>query len=317
MPIDPPRRRRSPSYTSPRPSTTLKDSIKIELDFDGDLLVTTPFNKRFVEALKETVDQDSRRWMPDQKAWFVDSAYESEIIALIKKHFGVNMKGKITPKPKTENPHNRFTYSTPGADAKSHIYTAYVDDPNDDSIKWMEYKGEAPAADNKWPGDVGASWWENGPEARPAVDSIEDLTERISVLTYQLKCEKERVEGKERIIQTTRDQVARANATIANLQRVNADLTFKATMAQAAGARGQPGYSFGFSSSANPSPRDAKLAAAYQELHLAPGAPTEVVEATWKALMKAHHSDAVGGNDERAKKINAAHDTIVHKDLPY
>lgn len=293
----PPPRRRSHSYASPRPTTTLK----IELDEGGDLLVTTPFNKRFVEALKETVDQDSRRWIPDQKLWWVDSAYQDEVIGLIKKHFGVKMTTPATTK--TENLHDRFTYSTPGAGAKSHIYSAFVDDPNDDSIKWFEGVEDG-LASNK-------SWWENGPEARPAVDSIEDLTERVSVLTYQLQCEKERVEGVQRNLATTRDQLARVNATVANLQRANADLTFKATMAQ---AKANVDARFGFSGS---SPRDAKLAAAYQELHLTPGAPPEVVEATWKALMKAHHSDAVGGDDSRAKKINAAHDTIVHKDLPY
>lgn len=278
--------------------------ISLSIDENDDLEVRTPYNRRFIADLKESIDRDSRRWRTEEKIWVVDSAYQDEVIGLIKKHFGVNMKGKITPTTtKTENPHDRFTYSNPGAGAKSHIYSAFVDDPNDDSIKWFEGVEDG-LASNK-------SWWENGPEARPAVDSIEDLTERVSVLTYQLQCEKERVEGVQRNLATTRDQLARANATVANLQRANADLQFKATMAQ---AKANVDARFGFSGS---NPRDAKLAAAYQELHLTPGAPAEVVEATWKALMKAHHSDAVGGDDSRAKKINAAHDTIVHKDLPY
>lgn len=307
MPIDPPRRRRhSPSYTSPRPSTTLKDSIKIEMDFDGDLLVTTPFNKRFVEALKEAVDQDSRHWTPDQKVWWVDSAYESEILTLIKKHFGVNMKDKITPTKTAEpKPDDNFTSFRTG-------FSGYTDDDKDGTIHWTKAYADIPLPN-------GASWWENGPEARPATDSIEDLTERISVLTYQLKCEKERVEGKDRIIQATRDQVARANATVANLQRANNELQFKATMAQAqaatqAGLNRVNGFRFG---QANASPKEIKLAAAYEELHLAPGAPPEIVEAAWKAMMKTFHPDRSGGDAEKTKRANAAHDTIVHKDLPY
>ena len=43
----------------------------------------------------------------------------------------------------------------------------------------------------------------------------------------------------------------------------------------------------------------------YKVLGVAPGAPTEVVKAAYRALMKIHHPD-VGGDPQKAKEIEEA-----------
>lgn len=50
----------------------------------------------------------------------------------------------------------------------------------------------------------------------------------------------------------------------------------------------------------------------YELLQVQPDASTEVIEASWRALMKKHHPDKTkGANAEMAKKLNQAHDILT------
>jgi Bacterial regulatory protein, Fis family len=51
----------------------------------------------------------------------------------------------------------------------------------------------------------------------------------------------------------------------------------------------------------------------YAVLSVRRDAPPEVIEAAWKALARKYHSDLTGGDDERMKQINAAHDDILRR----
>lgn len=43
----------------------------ISHDENGDLRLRTPYNNDFIDALKDLVDKDSRRWDRDAKHWWV------------------------------------------------------------------------------------------------------------------------------------------------------------------------------------------------------------------------------------------------------
>src|SRR3954471_5772246 len=56
----------------------------------------------------------------------------------------------------------------------------------------------------------------------------------------------------------------------------------------------------------------------YARLELPAYASLEAVEGAWRALLKRHHPDVAGGSadaDERAKRINVAHDWLSDPDL--
>src|SRR3954469_18418474 len=56
----------------------------------------------------------------------------------------------------------------------------------------------------------------------------------------------------------------------------------------------------------------------YRRLELPVDASFEAVEVAWRALLKQHHPDVAGGAadaDERAKRINVAHDWLSDPDL--
>jgi DnaJ-class molecular chaperone len=55
--------------------------------------------------------------------------------------------------------------------------------------------------------------------------------------------------------------------------------------------------------------REAQLYSAYAVLHLAYGAPREVVTAAYRALSRMHHPDK-GGDAEVMKQINAAYSEL-------
>lgn len=50
----------------------------------------------------------------------------------------------------------------------------------------------------------------------------------------------------------------------------------------------------------------------YELLQVQPDASTEVIEASWRVLMKKHHPDKNKGNAELAKKLNQAHDVLAN-----
>src|SRR6476619_7132967 len=56
----------------------------------------------------------------------------------------------------------------------------------------------------------------------------------------------------------------------------------------------------------------------YARLELPADASFEAIEVAWRALLKQHHPDVAGGGadaDERAKRINVAHDWLSDPDL--
>src|SRR6476659_3289657 len=56
----------------------------------------------------------------------------------------------------------------------------------------------------------------------------------------------------------------------------------------------------------------------YARLELPVDASGEAIEVAWRALLKRHHPDVAGGDsgaDERAKRINVAHDWLSDPDL--
>ena len=56
----------------------------------------------------------------------------------------------------------------------------------------------------------------------------------------------------------------------------------------------------------------------YARLELPADASFEAIEVAWRALLKQHHPDVVGGGadaDDRAKRINVAHDWLSDPDL--
>ncbi|HET9613968.1 MAG TPA: DnaJ domain-containing protein, partial [Candidatus Limnocylindrales bacterium] len=56
----------------------------------------------------------------------------------------------------------------------------------------------------------------------------------------------------------------------------------------------------------------------YARLEVATDASFETIEVAWRALLKQHHPDVAGGSpdaDDRAKRINVAHDWLSDPDL--
>jgi curved DNA-binding protein CbpA len=49
----------------------------------------------------------------------------------------------------------------------------------------------------------------------------------------------------------------------------------------------------------------------YEILQISESASPQVIEAAWKALLKIHHSDVAGGDAEKAKQLNHAHDVLA------
>lgn len=54
----------------------------------GDLILTSPFNRGLVEELKTTVPHADRRWDATRKVWIVKYMWGSDVAALVKKHLG-------------------------------------------------------------------------------------------------------------------------------------------------------------------------------------------------------------------------------------
>ena len=48
----------------------------------------------------------------------------------------------------------------------------------------------------------------------------------------------------------------------------------------------------------------------YETLQVSRTASVEVIDASWRELMKAHHPDTEGGNHESAQALNEAHDVL-------
>jgi hypothetical protein len=59
----------------------------IDINIDGRLKVTTPYNSDFVDDLKNEIPSQYREWVQIIKAWLVDPHYQPDLEALCKKHF--------------------------------------------------------------------------------------------------------------------------------------------------------------------------------------------------------------------------------------
>lgn len=51
------------------------------------IAVETPYNERFVEALKDTIPPQDRTWNPLLKQWEIMDCYEDEVLGLIRAFF--------------------------------------------------------------------------------------------------------------------------------------------------------------------------------------------------------------------------------------
>lgn len=55
---------------------------------DGSLAVSTPFDRAFVDALKNQVPFAARKWHMNAKQWLIDPSYGPAVAALIQQYFG-------------------------------------------------------------------------------------------------------------------------------------------------------------------------------------------------------------------------------------
>lgn len=51
------------------------------------VICNTPYNRDFVDALKESVPHTERKWVADKKLWVVTDNHGDKVVALAKEHF--------------------------------------------------------------------------------------------------------------------------------------------------------------------------------------------------------------------------------------
>lgn len=73
------------------------------VEYPDLLRVITPFNREFVDALKDAIPYMGRRYHPDSRTWTVDREYEDDLRALVSEYWTVE----------TLYPNVRQTPSTP------------------------------------------------------------------------------------------------------------------------------------------------------------------------------------------------------------
>lgn len=271
--------------------------IYMKHDEDGDLILKTPYVAEFVEALKDLVDQDSRQWSAGGKFWRVDGAYEAQVEQLLNEYF--NFAGQ-SQTSRTPSRRGRLQPS----------WASPTPDPTADEIRKRQRTQTPPGAKPRTVDRNTGEIIEKKLPGRPEMqETIRSLTARISALKY----ENEHLEERHTADQT---QLRRSVGQIHQLERQVAELTFKLNVAEAS-TRHAPNNRFwapnrdgswGFNPMGGLGPTP--LEDAYRTLHLDPSATPEVVEAAWKALIRAHHPD-LGGDVRRAQEINAAHDRIL------
>lgn len=69
----------------------------IDLNVDGRLKVSTPYNPDFVAELKASIPYSGREWVKILKAWLVEPQYLKEIEQLCQKHFSELHSSVNTP----------------------------------------------------------------------------------------------------------------------------------------------------------------------------------------------------------------------------
>ena len=55
----------------------------------GDVKLRTPYNKTFIDELKNIIPYQNRRWVADEKLWSVDIHFMEKALALCEKYFKV------------------------------------------------------------------------------------------------------------------------------------------------------------------------------------------------------------------------------------
>lgn len=61
-----------------------------QLDFDREYRefeVKTPFNRRFLEDLKLSIDHEEREWDREDRLWRVTGYYARYLLGVLKRHF--------------------------------------------------------------------------------------------------------------------------------------------------------------------------------------------------------------------------------------
>lgn len=66
----------------------LNNTARIDIDPSGKLILHTPYEKPFVEALKKVVPGNKRSWESEKKVWIIDGAYRAVVEELISEFFG-------------------------------------------------------------------------------------------------------------------------------------------------------------------------------------------------------------------------------------
>jgi hypothetical protein len=66
----------------------MNNAASIDTDVGGKLVLHTPYDKSFLEALKKAVPGHQRRWEDEKKAWVIDSSYRGAAEKLISEFFG-------------------------------------------------------------------------------------------------------------------------------------------------------------------------------------------------------------------------------------
>ena len=77
-----------------------KEQVVSIVAVDGDTLhVSTPYNAKYVEAIKNSLPRNARRWNPTLKLWAIDSQYKTRVEYLIKTYYGDRLiiKDESTP----------------------------------------------------------------------------------------------------------------------------------------------------------------------------------------------------------------------------
>jgi len=77
-----------------------KEQVISIVAVDGETLhVSTPYNAKYVEAIKNSLPKNARRWNPTLRLWAIDSQYKTRVEYLIKTYYGDRLviKDESTP----------------------------------------------------------------------------------------------------------------------------------------------------------------------------------------------------------------------------
>ena len=77
-----------------------KEQVISIVAVDGETLhVSTPYNAKYVEAIKNSLPKNARRWNPALRLWAIDSQYKTRVEYLIKTYYGDRLVIKYESTP--------------------------------------------------------------------------------------------------------------------------------------------------------------------------------------------------------------------------